>query len=119
MKASTSNKLTAQTPQPKHNVYVIELDPAVLEIKKFRDANPSYRDGMPCVYVGMTGLSPEERFQNHKKGIKSSKYPHMYGLRLVPELHKDRNPMFYEGACKAEVDLAGQLRSLGYGVWQA
>ena len=40
-------------------VYVIELDPAVLEEKRFRERNPQHRPGVPCVYVGMTGLTVE------------------------------------------------------------
>lgn len=118
-KPATSKNKAAQVPQPAHNVYVIELDPAVLENKKFREANPNYRDGLPCVYVGMTGLSPEERFQNHRNGVKSSKYPRLYGLCLLPDLYADINPMLYADACKAEVDLAEELRGRGYGVWQA
>ena len=29
-------------------------------------------DGKAAYYVGMTGLSPEQRFQNHKQGIKAA-----------------------------------------------
>ena len=53
-----------------HNIYVIELDKEVLEKKKFRDANPDYKEGKPCVYVGMTSKTPEERFQLHKEGYR-------------------------------------------------
>src|SRR5690349_18506613 len=41
-----------------HNVYVVELDFAVLRNGRFRARNPNYRKGAPCVYVGMTGLPP-------------------------------------------------------------
>ena len=56
-----------------HNIYVIELDKKVLEKKKFKDANPDYIEGSPCVYVGMTSKSPEERFKQHKEGHKASR----------------------------------------------
>ena len=41
---------------------------------------------MPCVYVGMTGLLVEHRFENHKKGYKSAWTVKKYGVRLMPEL---------------------------------
>ena len=43
----------------RHNVYVVELSKEVLHEKKFMNANPGYITGMPCVYVGMTGLDPD------------------------------------------------------------
>ena len=49
-----------------HNIYVIELDKEVLSKKKFREANPDYEEGKPCVYVGMTNKTPEERFHNKR-----------------------------------------------------
>ena len=49
-----------------HHVYVVELHPDVLLEAKFRKNNPGYIDGKPCVYVGMTGLDPDVRFDKHK-----------------------------------------------------
>ena len=54
--------------QPHHSVYVVELDPAVARLARVRDLNPDRDPSKPCVYVGMTGLSLEERFRNHKTG---------------------------------------------------
>jgi hypothetical protein len=52
-----------------HNVYVVQLAPEVWEKEaRFRRANPDYTGKKPCVYVGMSGLSPEERFAKHRKG---------------------------------------------------
>ena len=39
-------------PPKTYSIYVIELDKGVLERKKFRECNPTYQDGKPCVYVG-------------------------------------------------------------------
>ena len=103
----------------KHHVYVIELDKDVLYESKFKKANPDYREGKPCVYVGMTGLNPDLRFDKHKAGIQSNKYVMQYGLRLLPELYEAYNPMPYEDASYMEVDLAIRLQKAGYGVWQA
>lgn len=107
-----------QTAVAHHNVYVIELDKKVASISKFIKGNKQYDNIMPCVYVGLTGLTPEERFQNHKKGHKSCKFVTLHGLRLMPNLYLHLNPMEYDVAVKTEKDLAEQLRAKGYGVWQ-
>lgn len=99
-------------------MYVVELSPDVLNEPRFMKANPTYRLGKPCVYVGMTGLTPDERFDKHKAGIKSNKYVRVYGLRLLPALYAVYNPMPYEAAREMEVELAIGLRENGYGVWQ-
>ena len=103
----------------RHHVYVIELDKAVLNEARFRKSNPDYDAAKPCVYVGMTGLTPDERFDKHKAGIKSNRFAHRYGMHLLPDLYEFLNPMPYEGAQEMEVELAVGLREDGYGVWQA
>ena len=102
----------------KHFVYVIELDCDVLYESKFKKANPNYVFGKPCVYVGMTGLDPDVRFDQHKAGIKANKYAMKYGMHLMPEIYEKLNPMPYGDAQYMEVDLAIRLRKSGYGVWQ-
>ena len=86
--------------------------------RKFQKANANYHPGMPCVYVGMTGLDPDLRFDKHKAGIQANRYVMLYGLRLMPELYQVYNPMPYDGARDMEVELAIALREKGYGVWQ-
>jgi len=102
-----------------HYIYVIELSKDVLYEPKFKRANPDYLPGRPCVYVGMTGLDPDLRFDRHKAGIQSNRFVQDYGLQLLPELYEEHNPMPYEDAKYMEVDLAIRLREAGYGVWQA
>jgi hypothetical protein len=100
-------------------VYVVELDPYVLNFARFRAANP-HRDMLkPCVYVGMTGLTPEQRFAKHKAGIRANSYVQRFGLRLLPRLYAYANPMPYEAARDMEVELAIALQEEGYAVWQA
>jgi len=82
-------------------------------------ANPGYKPGKPCVYVGMTGLDPDIRFDKHKAGIQANRYVQRFGLRLLPEIYEAYNPMGYEDARAMEVELAIDLREGGYGVWQA
>ena len=90
----------------------------MLREARFVKCNPDYQPGKPCVYVGMTGLDPDERFDKHKAGIKSNKYVRLYGLRLLPELYEIYNPMPYGAARDMEVELAIALQEEGYGVWQ-
>jgi hypothetical protein len=101
-----------------HNVYVIELDPAVLEDKKFADENPDHDPAKLCLYVGMTGRTPAERFAQHLQGIKSSKEPHRYGRDLRAELFERHNPMTFAAARAKEKQLAEELRSNGHAAWQ-
>lgn len=103
----------------RHSVYVVELDPAVLNLARFRNANPGRDILKPCVYVGMTGLTPEERFRKHKEGIRANSYVQRFGLRLLPKLYAYANPMPYEAAREMEVELAIALQEEGYAVWQA
>ncbi len=99
-----------------HNVYVILLDakaakhPSVLRVNPKRDAQK------PCVYVGMSGLPPEHRFENHKHGYKAAWVVERYGVRLLPELYEHLNPMPYEAALQMELELAEDLRAEGYTV---
>jgi hypothetical protein len=119
--SATARKSRAapRAPRLSHNVYVVELDPAVLAEAKFRRRNPGYVEGKPCVYVGMTGLSVAERFANHKRGHKGNVFVLRFGTRLLPELFAHLNPMPYEAAMTMERELAEELRAAGYGVWQA
>lgn len=106
------------TPRLSHSVYVVELDPAVLKVHAFRARNPGYRSGMACLYVGMTGLPPGERFQNHKAGVKANRFVRDFGKGLLPELFECYNPMPFEAAEQMEIELAEELRAKGYAVWQ-
>jgi hypothetical protein len=103
-------------PEHHHHVYVVLLDPAVGKVRKVRAANPKRDRKKPCVYVGMTGLTPEERFANHKAGTKAAWVVKRYGLRLLRELYEHLNPMPYEAAAEMEKDLAEDLRRAGYTV---
>jgi hypothetical protein len=102
-----------------HHVYVVELADQVWNEASFRKANPDYQLGKPFVYVGMTGLDPDLRFDKHKAGIQANRFVFTYGLRLLPALYEVYNPMPYEAAREMEVELAIGLREAGYGVWQA
>jgi len=87
-----------------HSVYVVYL------------RNPA-GDGRAGYYVGMTGLTPEERFENHKNGVKSAGIVRRCGERLVPKLYAHLNPMPYKQAAVMEVQLAEELRARGFQVF--
>ena len=101
-----------------HYVYVVELSDPVWNEASFRKANPDHQLGS-FVYVGMTGLDPDLRFDKHKAGIQANRFVFKYGLRLLPALYEVYNPMPYEAAREMEVELAIGLRDSGYGVCQA
>jgi hypothetical protein len=63
-----------------HHVYVVELDDRVWNDARFRKANPGHQLGKPFVYVGMTGLDPDLRFDKHKAGIQANRFVFEYGL---------------------------------------
>ena len=87
-----------------HCVYVVYL------------RNPK-GDGKAGYYVGMTGLTPERRFQNHKQGVKAAGIVRRCGERLVPRLYEHLNPMPFAKAQQMEVMLAESLRKRGYTVY--
>jgi hypothetical protein len=103
----------------RYHVYVVALADQVWNEPRFRKNNPDYQLGKPFVYVGMTGLDPDVRFDKHKAGIQHNTYVLNYGLHLVPQLYERFNPMPYKAAQEMEIELGIALRNTGYGVWQA
>jgi predicted GIY-YIG superfamily endonuclease len=94
----------AAAPRKHHSVYVVYL------------RNPR-GDGKAGYYVGMTGLTPEQRFANHKAGVKASSVVKKYGVRLVPTLYEHLNPLTYQDAVRLEGQLAESLRKRGFRVF--
>src|SRR5205809_2253080 len=93
-----------------HRVYVVLLVAQAAKDRKLLAANPNRDPAKPCLYVGMTGLPPDERFQNHKTGIKAARVVQRFGIRLLSEFYECFNPMPFEAACQMERDLAEDLR---------
>jgi len=98
---ATAKKKASRRPRHHHSVYVVYL------------RNPK-GDGKAAYYVGMTGLSPEQRFENHKNGVKAAGIVRRFGERLVPKLYAHLNPMPYARAVEMEMALADSLRKRGY-----
>ncbi len=81
-----------------HSVYVVYL------------RNPR-GDGKAGYYVAPeAGLPVEQRFRNHKNGVKAAAIVKRCGERLVPRLFAHLNPMPYAKAVDMEVALADSLR---------
>jgi hypothetical protein len=99
-----------------HNVYVILLSKRALKDPAVLRHNPNRDPLKPAIYVGLTGLPVDHRFENHKNGYKSARLARKYGVRLLPELYEHLNPMPYEHAAQMEKDLAEDLRAEGYAV---
>ena len=110
--------MTHTTETAQHNVYVIELDKDVLKYDEFINANPQYKEGMPCLFVGETRHTPQKRFNYHLVGYKSHEFVRRYARRLAPEYYACINPVSSDQAKLEESHLADRLRALGYAVWQ-
>jgi hypothetical protein len=96
----------AATPsvQSHHSIYVVLLE---------------FAAGEYGLYVGMTSLTPEERYLKHKAGHRASRWVRKYGIGLLPALYRHLNPLSYEAASGAEVALAEALARTGVRVKQA
>jgi hypothetical protein len=85
----------------------------------FAAKNPQWKQGMPCYYIGMTSLSPRERYEQHLLGTKNvSRIAHRYGRRLRMDLVPNRKPTRRTWAMRLEERFARDLRARGFGAWQ-
>jgi predicted GIY-YIG superfamily endonuclease len=101
----------------RHSVYAIELDPAVWKRPAFRARNPGGASG-GCLYIGVTGLTPEKRFARHREGTQSGRFVRTHGLRLRLDLVEGFSRLPYPIAVCMEPKLAAWLRAQGFAVWQ-
>jgi Protein of unknown function (DUF3553) len=101
-----------------HSVYAVLLSPDVRKEPRFVARNPRMQPTKPCVYVGLTGLTPEKRFANHKADHKGGRFAGSEGRGLLPELYERFNPMPWVVGTAFEPYLADALRRAGDGVWQ-
>ena len=100
-------------------VYVIELDPAAASVPQVARENPRHLPGMPCLYVGSTNLTAEERFQQHATGHKyASSVVGVLARLLRMDLMPPQKPIRKDWALAKERRLAWELRAQGFAVWQ-
>jgi hypothetical protein len=100
-----------------HSLYAIELDRAVWKHRAFRDRNPGGAAG-GCLYLGVTGLTPEARFERHRAGTQSARLVHAHGVRLRLDLVEGFARLPYRIAAEMEPRIAAWLRAQGFAVWQ-
>lgn len=87
-------------------VYVIELGP---EAGRRRDPR------LPWVYVGSSARDPDLRFEQHRRGYRSSGLVKRFALRLRPDLYADLPPFRGSGkAREAELARARELAGAGF-----
>jgi hypothetical protein len=100
-----------------YSVYVVLLNPEVLNIPQIRRRN-SKRDPLkPCVYVGLSGLRVDRCFDFRMVDAIPDTWPsRKYGIRLMPEFYEHLHPMPYEEAVHMARKLAADLRAEGYAV---
>ena len=92
-----------------YRVYVIELD-------------DSLRKGTvkPAVYVGQLAKAPEERFAQHLRGERASRYVRDHGVRLRPRLYNAYQPVKTRAEAEAlERRVGERLRRRGFTVYGA
>jgi hypothetical protein len=100
---------SAERADAKYYVYVVELDDGV---------GKRIHPDKPSIYVGQSARPPEERFDQHKRGYRASRYVRKYGVRLRPRLYKEFNPLPDRASSEAaEIELARRLRKRGYTVF--
>jgi hypothetical protein len=86
-------------------VYVIELGP---EAGRRRDPR------IPWVYVGSSARDPRIRFEQHRRGYRSSGLVKRFAVRLRPDLYEDLGP--FKGSARArEAELARARELAGCG----
>ena len=89
-----------------NRVYVIELEPA---------AGARRDPRIPWLYVGSSARSPEDRFEQHKRGYKSARLVKRHWLRLRPDLYDDLEPIRGKrAAVAAEQARARELAGAGF-----
>lgn len=85
-----------------HSVYVVLLHDS-------RRADPW------GLYVGQTSRDPDQRFDQHKAGYKSSGAARRFGRQLLPELTAHLNPLRRWEALDLEAALAEAFVAAGIG----
>lgn len=100
----------------RYSVYAVLLDEYVGTLPQMRRRNLNRDPSKPFVYVGMTPLPVDGRFDFRGATAKTEWRVHYYAIRLMPELYERLNPMPHEEALQTARKLAEDLRAKGFGV---
>ena len=103
-------------PPENRNVYVVELDDAIYEVRRVQQLNSDADPSLECLYVGQTSLEPQERLERHLRGHQASSDVRRFGLHLNMRFLRRPNSMTELEALREENSLAQHLRSQGHTV---
>lgn len=109
-------------PRDGWTLYVVNLKKIVLKKPQFRQRNPIYIQGKPCVYVGLTVKSAAERLHIHMTHTgprkQHSNWVRRFGKKLRESDCKRLEPMSRTDAEKEEAMYAENFRAKGWAVWE-
>jgi hypothetical protein len=100
----------------RYSAYVVLLDEYVGTLPQMRLRNPKRDPSKPFVYIGLTPLRVDRRFDYRKATAKTEWRVQQYGVRLMPELSEHLNSMASKRALHTARKLAEDLRAKGFGV---
>jgi hypothetical protein len=102
--------------QLRYSVYVVLLDEYVGTLPQMRRRNPDRDQSKPFVYIGLTSLRVDRRFDFRRATPEHEWRLHKFGVRLMPEFYDSLHPMTCERALQTAKKLADDLRAKGFGV---
>jgi hypothetical protein len=102
--------------QLRYSIYVVLLDEHIGTLPQMRLRNPKRDLSKPCLYIGLTPLRVDHRFDFRGATIKAEWRVQTFGVRLMPDLYKHLKPMTFEAAVQTARKLAEDLRAKGFGV---
>src|SRR5262245_54081068 len=100
----------------RYSVYVVLLDDYVGTLPQMRRRNPTRDASTPYVYIGVTSLPVNRRFDFRRATPEHEWRVHKFGVRLMPELYDSLHPMRRKEALQTAKKLADDLRAKGFGV---
>src|SRR4029453_18478005 len=100
----------------RYSVYVVLLDEYVGTMPQMRRRNPTRDPSKPFVYVGVTSLLVDRRFDFRRATPEHEWRVHKFGVRVMPELCDSFHPMMCKRALQTAKKLADDLRAKGFGV---
>jgi hypothetical protein len=126
----TGNKefqLLNKIPQQNNRVYAFQLCESIKKEKNFLKHNPNIDITKPAFYVGQTSKSRNERYSEHRGGIRANRFMEIFGLDTYEAADKTYelaklfnvpvdNLRYYE-AQENEFKLTTLLQENGYGAY--
>ena len=100
----------------RYSIYVVLLGDDVGMLPQMRRRNPKRSPSKPCVFVGLTALRVDHRFDFQRATPEHEWRVHKFGVRLMPELYDSLHSMTPKQALQTAKRLADDLRAKGFGI---